>query len=340
MILKALVYYGSKDVKVEQTPEPKAAKGTVKVKVKFAGICGTDLHEYLHKTFVTKDKIILGHEFTGEIVEVGENVTRFKAGDRVAVEPIWGCGECDTCKTGNYNICPDMKSYGIHENGGFAEYVVVKEANVFALPDTLSYEFAALIEPLAVVLQSIRKSKFKIGDSVALFGAGPIGLLLSECLRAAGASKILVAEVSEERRNLALKMGADIVINPVVEDAVQVIKDNTNGGVDVSFDVAGVEATFNQSLDCLKPNGELMIVSVFANPIEYHPTVQVVGEKNINSSLGYNNIFAKAIDLLSKGSLKVEPVITSMISLDNIVEDGFEKLINDKNECKILVRPN
>ncbi|PAD36647.1 MULTISPECIES: 2,3-butanediol dehydrogenase [Terribacillus] len=338
--MKSLVYYGSKNVKVENITEPEVSKDTVKIKVKFAGICGTDLHEYLHKTFVTEDKMILGHEFTGEIVEVGDNVTRFKTGDRVAVEPIWGCGECDTCKTGNYNICPDMKSYGIHENGGFAEYVVVKEANVFALPDTLSYEFAALIEPLAVVLQAIRKSKFKIGDSVALFGAGPIGLLLSESLRAAGASKIFVAEVSEERRKLALEMGADIVINPIEEDAVQVIKNNTNGGVDVSFDVAGVEATFNQSLDCIKPNGEFMIVSVFANPVNYHPTMQVVSEKKINSSLGYNNIFAQSIDLLAKGSLNVEPVITSVIALDNIVEDGFEKLISDKNECKILVKPS
>ncbi|WP_366249716.1 2,3-butanediol dehydrogenase [Terribacillus aidingensis] len=338
--MKSLVYYGSKDVKVENIAEPEVSQETVKVKVKFAGICGTDLHEYLHKTFVTEDKMILGHEFTGEIVEVGDNVTKFKAGDRVAVEPIWGCGECDTCKTGNYNICPDMKSYGIHENGGFAEYVVVKEANVFALPATLSFELAALIEPLAVVLQAIRKSKFKIGDSVALFGAGPIGLLLSESLRAAGASKIFVAEVSEERRKLALEMGADIVINPIEEDAVQVIKNNTNGGVDVSFDVAGVEATFNQSLDCIKPNGEFMIVSVFANPVNYHPTMQVVSEKKINSSLGYNNIFSQAIDLLAKGSLNVKPVITSIIELDNIVADGFEKLINDKNECKILVKPS
>lgn len=338
--MKSLVYYGSKNVRVENITEPEVSQDTVKVKVKFAGICGTDLHEYLHKTFVTEDKMILGHEFTGEIVEVGDSVTKFKAGDRVAVEPIWGCGKCDTCKTGNYNICPDMKSYGIHENGGFAEYVVVKEANVFALPDTLSYELAALIEPLAVVLQAIRKSKFKIGDSVALFGAGPIGLLLSESLRAAGASKIFVAEVSEERRKLALEMGADIVINPIEEDAVQVIKDNTNGGVDVSFDVAGVEATFNQSLDCIKPNGEFMIVSVFANPVNYHPTMQVVSEKKINSSLGYNNIFGQAIDLLAKGSLNVKPVITSIIELDNIVEDGFEKLISDKNECKILVKPS
>lgn len=337
--MKALMYYGAKNVKVEDVKEQEVVHDSVKIKVKYAGICGTDLHEYLHKNFVTADQMILGHEFTGEIVEVGESVSKFKAGDRVAIEPIWGCGECDTCKTGNYNICANMKSYGIHENGGFAEYVVVKESNVFALPDTLSFERAALLEPIAVVLQAIRKSSFKIGDSVALFGAGPIGLLLSECLRAAGASKIFVAEVSDERRELALKMGADVVLNPVKEDVAQIIKDSTNGGVDVSFDVAGIEATFNQSLDVVKPNGEFMIVSIFAEPIQYHPTLQVVGEKRINSSLGYNKIFPQAIDLLSKGSLNVDSVITSIIDLDDIVEEGLEKLINDKKQCKILVKP-
>ncbi|MFK3937494.1 2,3-butanediol dehydrogenase [Alkalihalobacillus sp. NPDC078783] len=337
--MKALMYYGSKDVKVENVQDLTVKHDSVKIKVKYAGICGTDLHEYMHKNFVTAEQMVLGHEFTGEVVELGESVTRFKIGDRVAVEPIWGCGECETCKKGNYNICANMKSYGIHEYGGFAEYAVVKESNVFVLPDSLSFERAALLEPIAVVLQAIRKSTFKIGDSVALFGAGPIGLLLSECLRAAGASKIFVAEVSDERREIALKMGADVVLNPLKEDVAQVIKDNTNGGVDVSFDVAGIEATFNQSLDVIKPNGEFMIVSIFAKPIQYHPTLQVVGEKKINSSLGYNNIFPQAIDLLSKGSLNVDSVITSIIELDNIVEDGFEKLINDKKQCKILVRP-
>lgn len=145
--------------------------------------------------------------------------------------------------------------------------------------------------------------------------------------------------MSDERRELALKMGADVVLNPLEEDVAQVIKDSTNGGVDVSFDVAGIEATFNQSLDVIKPNGELMIVSIFAAPIQYHPTLQVVGEKKINSSLGYNNIFPQAIDLLSKGSLNVDSVITSIIELDDIVAEGFEMLINDKKQCKILVRP-
>lgn len=338
--MKALVYYDSKNAKIEDVSTPEVSKGTVKVKVKYAGICGTDLHEYLHKTYVTEDKMILGHEFTGEIVEVGEGVTKFKVGDRVAVEPIWGCGECAACKKGNYNTCVKMQSYGLHENGGFAEYVIVKENNLFALPDSLSYELAALVEPTAVVLHAIRNSSFKVGDRVAVFGAGPIGLLLSESLRAAGASKIFVVEVNEQRRELAKEMGADIVIDPTKEDAVKIIQELTNGGVDVSYDAAGVDATFNSALESVKPNGEFMVVSVFSKPVSYHPAGQLVTEKKITASLGYNNVFSETIDLLAKGSIKAAPVITSIISLDEIVEKGFEKLINDKSESKILVSPS
>lgn len=337
--MKALVYYDSKNAKVEEVSAPELTSGTVKVKVEYAGICGTDLHEYLHKTFITADKMILGHEFTGEVVEVAEDVTRFKSGDRVAVEPIWGCGECASCKKGNYNTCPNMKSYGLHEDGGFAEYVVVKEENVFGLPDALSYELAALVEPTAVVLHAVRNSEFRVGDTVAVFGAGPIGLLLSETLRAAGASKIFVVEVNEQRRELAKQMGADIVIDPSKEDAVRIIQEMTNGGVDVSYDAAGIEITFNNALDSTKPNGEFMVVSVFSKPVSYHPANQLISEKKITASLGYNNIFGEVIDLLAKGSINAGPVITNKIALDDIIEQGFDKLIDDKSECKILVSP-
>ncbi|WP_163582812.1 2,3-butanediol dehydrogenase [Gracilibacillus saliphilus] len=337
--MKSLVYYDSKNAKVEEITTPELTSDTVKVKVEYAGICGTDLHEYMHRTFITEDKMILGHEFTGEVVEVGANVTRFKSGDRVVVEPIWGCGECASCKKGNYNTCPDMKSYGLHENGGFAEYVVVKEENVYVLPDNLSYELAALVEPTAVVLHAVRNSEFRVGDKVAVYGAGPIGLLLSETLRAAGASKIFVVEVNEKRRELAKQMGADVVVDPSKEDAVKIIQEMTNGGVDVSYDAAGIEVTFNNALESAKPNGEFMVVSVFAEPISYHPASQLISEKKITASLGYNNIFAEVIDLLSKGSIKADPVITNKISIDDIIEEGFEKLLVDKNECKILVSP-
>jgi (R,R)-butanediol dehydrogenase / meso-butanediol dehydrogenase / diacetyl reductase len=337
--MKALVYYGTKNAKVEEISTPEVTQGTVKIKVEYAGICGTDLHEYMHKSFVTADKMILGHEFTGEVVEVGEGVTRFKSGDRVAVEPIWGCGECASCKKGNYNTCPNMESYGIHEDGGFAEYIVVKEENVFVLPESLSYELAALVEPTAVVLHAVRNSEFRAGDKVAVFGAGPIGLLLSETLRAAGASKIFVVEVNEKRRELAKEMGADVVIDPSKEDAVKMIQEMTNGGVDVAYDAAGIEVTFNSALDCTKPNGEFMVVSVFSKPVSYHPATQLITEKKITASLGYNHIFGEVIDLLAKGSINAGPVITNKIGLDEIIEEGFDKLIEDKSECKILVSP-
>ncbi|RPF50061.1 2,3-butanediol dehydrogenase [Aquisalibacillus elongatus] len=338
--MKALVLYDSKNAKVEEIQTPQVTDQTVKIKVKYAGICGTDLHEYSHKTFVTANQMVLGHEFSGEVVEVGAGVGSVTVGSRVAVEPIWGCGECSSCQSGNYNTCVNMKSYGLHENGGFAKYVVVDQSKVFELPDELSYDLAALVEPTAVVVHAIRRSAFKFGDRVAVFGAGPIGLLLSESLRAAGASQVIVVEVSEKRRELAKEMGADVVIDPTKEDAVKRIKELTGKGVDVAYDAAGVEATFNSSLDSVKPNGDFMIVSVFSEPISYNPAMQLISEKTISTSLGYNHIFGEVIDLLAKGSIKAEKVITSKIALDDIVEGGFEKLIVDKSESKILVDPS
>lgn len=338
--MKAMLYYGPKNVKVENVTDPKVKPGTVKVKIIYAGICGTDLHEFHERRAVNKTPMILGHEFTGEIVEIGEGVSSFKVTDRVVVEPIWGCGECDCCQEGDYNLCSSLESYGLHHPGGFAEFVIVKEDNLFLLPDDMDYETAALVEPTAVAMQAVKSSKLRIGNKVAIFGGGPIGLLVAQCAKAAGASQIIVIEIEEMRRNLAFKMGADYVINPIEEDAVKIIQEITKKGVDVAFDVAGVEATFRAGVDCLKPKGELMIVSVFTKPVSYSPIFQFRGEKKINASRGYNKNFSEVITLLGKGIINVKPIITSIIKLNDIVEQGFIKLDSDKGQCKILVSPN
>lgn len=337
--MKAMVYYGTKNVLVEEIDEPKVQPGTVKVKVKYAGICGTDLHEYHAQRAVTKTPMILGHEFTGQIVEIGTGVSTCKVGDRVVIEPIWGCNECISCREGSYNTCENLQSYGLLHPGGFAEYVVVKADNVFLLPDNLSYEVATLVEPTAVAMQAVKSSALRIGDKVAVFGAGPIGLLVTQCVKAAGASQIIVVEIEEKRQQLALEMGADYVINPTKEDVVTKIRELTIDGVDIAFDVAGVEATFRAGLDSIRPKGELMIVSIFTKPVSFSPVIQERGEKKIHASRGFKNIFPKVIALLQKGSIHVEPIITSTISLDDIVELGFKELISGKGHAKILVSP-
>ncbi|MBM4763369.1 2,3-butanediol dehydrogenase [Bacillus sp. B15-48] len=337
--MKAMQYYGARNVKVEEVAEPFVQQGTVKIKVKYAGICGTDLHEYHAQRIVPTVPMIMSHEFTGEIVEIGDGVTKFEVGDRVVVSPIISCMECPSCRDGIFNTCDNLKAYGIHYNGGFAEYAVIPEANVIPIPDSLSYELAAIVEPASVAMQAVHTSTLKIGDKVAVFGAGPIGLLITQCAKAAGASQIFVVEIEEARQKLAFEMGADIVINPLEEDAAQKILELTDGGVNIAYEAAGVEATFNAALDSIRHNGEVMIVSVFTKPVTYNPVIQEKGQKKIHTSRGYFKIFPRVIALLQKGSLQVEPIITSKIALDDIVELGFEKLDARKDECKILVSP-
>jgi (R,R)-butanediol dehydrogenase / meso-butanediol dehydrogenase / diacetyl reductase len=337
--MKAMVYYGSQNAKVEEIPEPIVKPGTVKVKINYAGICGTDVHEYHDQMYVTQTPMILGHEFAGEVVEIGEGVLHYQVGDRVVVEPISGCGECVSCEDGYYNTCEYLQAYGLHQPGGFAEYVVVKENNLVLLPDSLSYELAALVEPTAVAMQAVKSSMLKIGDKVVIFGAGPIGMLITQCAKASGASQIIVVEIEQKRQQLALEMGADFVIDPSKEDAVQKIKELTARGANVAFEASGAEPAFRTALECLRPHGELMIVSVFKKGVSYSPLLQQKGMKKIHTSRAYKNIFPEVITLLGTGTLNVKPIITSIIKLEDIIELGFNKLIANKEECKILVSP-
>jgi (R,R)-butanediol dehydrogenase / meso-butanediol dehydrogenase / diacetyl reductase len=338
--MKAMVYYGAKNVRVESVAAPEVKPGTVKVKVKYAGICGTDLHVYRgEKKINAKTPNILGHEFTGEIVELGGGVTQYNVGDRVVVENFWGCGECIYCKEGEYYACQHLEAYGLQHPGGFAEYVVVREDKLFLLPDQLSYEIAAVIEPTSVAMQAVKSSPLKIGDKVAIFGAGPLGSLIAQCAKAAGASQIIVVEKQEKRRHLALEMGADFIIDPNKEDPVKKIYELTQDGVDVAYDAAGVQETFVAALDSIKPKGELMVAAVFAESVSYMPFLQQKGVKKINTTRGNYNMFPKVIDLLVKGSIVVDPIVTSQISLDNIDELGFKKLVSGEGECKIIVSP-
>jgi (R,R)-butanediol dehydrogenase/meso-butanediol dehydrogenase/diacetyl reductase len=350
--MKALLWYGVKDVRVEDVPQQEVQEKSVRIKVEWCGICGTDLHEYLagpiflpeekpHPLTNEKVPVILGHEFSGVVVEIGKGVTKVKVGDRVTVEPILSCGNCWACKDGKYNLCEKLGFHGLAGGGGgFSEFTVVKEDMVHKLPDQMSYEQGALVEPTAVAVHAVRQSKLKVGDRVAVFGAGPIGLLTIRAAKAAGASLIIAVELSEKRRNFAKKMGADIVLDPRETDVIQEIKNLTNGGVDVSFEVAGVEVVLNQAIESTKYDGQILIVSIWEKEAKIPPNSLVLKEREIKGILAYRDIFPSVIQLIANGSINVDELITKKIHLDQIVEEGFETLVKEKDQVKILVRPN
>ncbi|MFC3746594.1 2,3-butanediol dehydrogenase [Paenibacillus sp. GCM10012306] len=348
--MQALRWHGVKDLRVETIREPEVQKGQVKIKVEACGICGSDLHEYAagpifipegapHPLTNEQAPIVMGHEFSGQIVEVGEGVSSLQIGDRVVVEPIFACGKCAACKQGKYNLCEKMGFLGLAGGGGgFSEYVAVDVNMVHKIPSNLSYEQGALVEPSAVALYAVRSSQFKVGDRAAVFGTGPIGLLVIEALKASGASEIYAVELSEERRNKAEELGA-IGINPAEKDAVQEIIKLTNGGVDVAYEVTGVPVVLTQAIQSTGIGGQIMIVSIFEREASIHPNQIVLQERNIAGIIGYRDVFPAVISLMGQGYFPAEKLVTKRISLGDIVEEGFETLLKEKNQVKIMVSP-
>ena len=350
--MKAAVWYGRKDVRVMNVPEPPSPrKGRVKIKVHWCGICGSDLHEYLsgpifipvdapHPLTGRKAPITMGHEFSGEIVKVGPEVTNVKVGDRVVADACQVCWECDRCKEGRYNLCSKLAFTGLMADGAFAEYVDVPAYTLYKIPDNMTYEAGALMEPLAVGVHAVRRS-MREGDVVVILGAGTIGLVTIMAARAAGARKVYALEIAKARKEFALKVGATEVLDPTKMDVVAKVRELTGGGADVVFECIGNEDTGPLAVELARSAGKVVIVGIFSKPSKFHFNSLSLTEKEVMGSLAYNGEFGPAIDLVADGRINVEQLVTGKIGIDDIVEKGFEELVNRKEQnIKILVRPS
>ncbi|WP_156290685.1 2,3-butanediol dehydrogenase [Oceanobacillus salinisoli] len=344
--MKAAVWYNQKDVRVEERDVKQVKDHDVKVKVSWSGICGTDLHEYeigplLLQTetpnALTGEKapLVLGHEFSGVVEEVGNNVTEFKIGDRVVVNPVVTSGKHSPEIDRYY----EFYSAGLHADGSFAEYVVAQEGNVVSIPDGLPLDKAALVEPLSVAAQAIKEGEVKEGDTVAIFGCGPIGLFAVVAAKAAGAKEILAFDLSDERLQKAKEVGATQALNSKEVDAISYIKERYPEGVDATFEVAGVKPTFDQAINTVKPKGNVVVIAIHARDFEFNPISLMTTGAKLSSSLGYEHeTFKKSIAILMDEKIDVSPIMTKKIELDDIVEEGFHSLSNDLSQAKILVQ--
>ena len=346
--MKAARWYEAKDIRVEEAKIPTPNDNQVKIEVKFTGICGSDLHEYTHgPQLIPVDKpyllnghqgtTTLGHEFSGVVEAVGKNVTNVKKGDRVTVEPIFRNPESPFITTGEYNLSEPLGFVGLTSNGGFAKYTVVEDYMVHKMPDKMTFEQGAIVEPAAVAAYAIHQSGMKMGDTVLITGAGPIGLLTVQVAVATGASQIFVSDISENRLKKAKEVGATHTFDARDKDIPQRIKEKTGYGVDVFIDAAGVQASFDTGINSLRNGGTAVIVALFAKEVTHNALNHTLRELTIKGTAAYRNIFPQTIALINSGRLPVEKLITSVISLDEIVEKGFEALVNDPSEVKVLV---
>ncbi|GAB3057179.1 2,3-butanediol dehydrogenase [Salinicoccus sesuvii] len=345
--MRAAVFYNAKDIRVEDVETPEVNKGKVKVKVAWAGICGSDLHEYnAGPIFIPegeaspltdqKAPLTMGHEFSGTVEELGEGVEGLSVGDKVTINPLITQGTHENPLIDMYN---GFTFVGLGSDGGFADYVLVDRKNVVKLDQSTSLELGALVEPTAVALQAIRESEMQFSDSVAVFGAGPIGLLTIIAARAAGAKDIFAFDLSDERLKKAKEVGATHAVNSGNQDPVEYIHQYYPDGVDRTFEVAGVGITVNQSIKATRARGMVTIVSIFEKPIELNPMDLTASGVRIASTLAYEpDIFEATVKMIETGQIDPFPVITDHIELNEIVDKGFEALLNDKSQSKILVR--
>lgn len=352
--MKALRCYGGKDMRLEDIREPEPGPGEVKIKVKWCGICGSDVHEYELGPLLIPVKrphpgtgkiapITGGHEFSGEVVGIGEGVNNVNIGDRVTVRPTIPCYKCYYCKQGKHIQCVILGIIGEAADGAFAEYVIAPVDNIYILPDEVTYEAGAFIEPLACGVHAVNRSRMNLGDTVAVIGAGPIGLLTMQAAIAAGAGKVIVFETLPQRIKLAKEIGATAVVNPKEVDSGKTIAELTEGRrADVAFECAGPCDALLLAETVVGRGGTIVEVGQMMGSCEFPFSSLWMREKTIVTSQGYVNEFPAAISFLANGKVKCDPLmISAKIVLDDVIEKGIKELLSERRteHCKILVSP-
>lgn len=313
---KAIFMQGTNKTIWKDVPMPDIKEKDVLIKIQAVGICGSDIHYYEHGRigdFIVKNDFILGHESAGEVVQIGNEVRDLKVGDRVALEPGVTCGICEYCKSGLYNLCPDVRFFATPPyDGVFTNYVAHPEDMCFKLPDNISYTEGALLEPLSVGLHATGQGGVKLGDTVVIFGVGSIGLSALLSSKARGATKIIAVDMLENRLHLAKKIGATHTLNPKDVNITLEVEKLTGGkGAQVVIETAGVETTVKQTVDVLKPGGTIVLVGMTPkDEVEFNFMKLMSKEGNIRTIFRYRNLYPTAINAVSSGLINIKDIVS------------------------------
>ena len=348
--MRAAVYHGNSKVEIEDVPEPNPGPGEVKVKVHRNGICGTDLHEYYdgpifispsdpHPLTGKSMPVVLGHEFSGTITEVGAEVSGVGVGDEVTIEPIYRCGECRPCRTGNYNLCNKIAFHGLMADGGMAEYTVVPTNQVHKLPVGVDLDLGALAEPMSVAYHAAKLGGVGDQDSALIYGGGPIGIGLWFALRGLGLTQIDIVEPSAERRAAVERLGAS-TLDPTTVDVPELISDRTDGdGVDAAFDAAGVAPAIESALASLGERRTMVSVAIYDKPLPTPLINLVLRERRIQGTICYTGEdFQAVLELMSQGHYDTTGWVDT-VALSDVIDGGFAELRAGR-KMKLLVDPS
>jgi 2-desacetyl-2-hydroxyethyl bacteriochlorophyllide A dehydrogenase len=331
--VREAILEGKRRFVVRDVPEPALDEDEVLIKVRYCGICGSDLHTYIEGVNIRH-----GHEFAGDIVEVGAGVKGWEIGDRVTAESHDSCGECYWCRRGEMRLCENLYAMWAQTPGAFATYTKAKYHQLHRLPPELSYEEAALVEPTAIALHTVRSSNMGAGDFVAVLGLGPIGQLVARLAKLSGAIAVYATDVSQSRLELAKDVAHEVIDVNVVNPVDRILELTDGRGPDVVFECAGAISATQQSIALVRKGGTIILVGVSLHPVETLVSDIVLRELTVKGSVFFHSAeFAAALSLIKDKRIDVAPLMTSVMPLDDINE-AFEMAVSGEGG-KILIKP-
>ncbi len=343
--MKALLLSEYKKLDLTDMPMPTIGAEDVLIKVKACGICGSDIHGWDGSTGRRVPPLVMGHEASGEIAEVGSAVRGWKLGDRVTFDSTVSCGRCYFCQRGEINLCENRQVLGVscaefRRHGAFAEYVTVPQNILYSLPEGFPFHYAAMIEAVSIAVHAVNLTPMQLGASAVVVGSGMIGLLVVQTLRLAGYGQIIAVDLEDSKLELAKTLGADVGLNPKTTDIVKAVQELTGGrGADVAIEVVGAAKTVETAIMAVKKGGAVTLVGNISPKVEIPLQVVVSRQIRLQGSAASSGEFPQCIDLLARGAIKVDPIISALAPL----EDGaawFERLYaNEPGLMKVVLQP-
>ncbi|GAB4514742.1 MAG: galactitol-1-phosphate 5-dehydrogenase [Anaerolineae bacterium] len=343
--MKALMLEAYHQLSIVDVPTPTPDPGEVLIRVQACGICGSDVHGLDGSTGRRQPPIIMGHEASGVIEQVGPGVTEWRAGDRVTFDSTISCGRCFFCRRGQANLCDNRQVLGVscdeyRRHGAFAEYVVVPETVLYRLPDGVSFVQAAMVEPVSVALHAVGRAKIAINDTAVVVGAGMIGLFLIQALRLAGCGSVIAVDLVPEKLDLARRLGADITLRSDQDDVPGLVRELTEGrGADLAFEAVGITPTVRLAIQTLRKGGTAVLVGNLSPTVELPLQAVVTQEITVLSSCAINGEYAAALDLIDRGAINVDALVSATAPL----EEGpgwFERLYRQEpGLLKVVLQP-
>jgi L-iditol 2-dehydrogenase len=344
--MKALLLTAASRLEFTDFPDPSPLEDEVLLRIRACGICGSDIHGWDGSTGRRQPPLIMGHEAAGEILAVGPRVERWRPGDRVTFDSTIWCGQCDFCRTGQVNLCENRRVVGVapaeyRQHGAFAEKLSIPARILYALPDALSFQQAAMIEPVSIAVHAVRRVSIVPTDTAVVIGAGMIGLFVVQALRWAGAQNVIAVDLAENRLALARELGATHTIkSDSSEVAAEVLKITRGRGADVAFEVVGVSATLNLALATLRRGGSAVLVGNLAPKSDFPLQAVVTRELTLHGSCGSAGEYPLCLDLVARGIIRVEPIISAVAPL-SAGPEWFERLSGKDGgrHMKVILTP-